>query len=541
MYEAGRAARMKARKPRFARYELERMSVRELVALNQGHAMGIGEKKDLIQYLIDSGRIDLIPAPEPVEFKLDDLRAMKVSQLKKAMAEAGVFFRATDVVEKSDMISIFVNSGRLNLIPSENAEAGDDENATVHSDPSADVAGGDSDSISGRSPFPSRGPLVETVDECSDSEGEKSSANGEESATPVVMFPSVTRPISVRSEPQSHESSLSQLLRRESSASPVTVMHEEPGLASTSVHDNEMQPVEAPVYQQGLQGQMNSSMQSSPINAGSGTLPVESLEGSTDASPMASQVGYCPPSDMSVDEEESPQQLDELSRPSRENEGEFPPFNSQSSPEQEQEQMRSTGVGFEATSAVSTRQTSLEEQSSMDATTYAANLQPAPEAQGESTTTHSQVADCPLSEYTVVQLQRLGREANIDLSSCFERTEMVNLLVSAGVTGSARVDLRPSDFANWSISQLRAIASELNIDLSACSDRTETINRILHEANSERPHLRNYLRVLSPLTTSSLPQLRATARDWDVDISDCLEKDEIIQRLITRANQFGIC
>jgi hypothetical protein len=152
-----------------------------------------------------------------------------------------------------------------------------------------------------------------------------------------------------------------------------------------------------------------------------------------------------------------------------------------------------------------------------------------------------QASQCPLKEYSVPQLLSLGRASNVDLSSCFERSEMVDILVAAGVTGQARVELQLRDFADWSISQLRAVASEVKVDCSDCSNKDEIILRILQEANTQRPHLRNYLRALSPLTMSTGPQLRATARSWEVDISDCLEKEEIIQRLITRANQFGIC
>jgi hypothetical protein len=118
---------------------------------------------------------------------------------------------------------------------------------------------------------------------------------------------------------------------------------------------------------------------------------------------------------------------------------------------------------------------------------------------------------------------------------------MVALLVDAGVAGTQHVEIQRRSFASWSVSQLRALASEVKIDLSQCADREEMLDQIIAQANTERPHLRTYLRSLSPLATSSLSELRSIARAWSVNISDCLEKEEIIQRLISRGSGFGVC
>jgi len=79
------------------------------------------EKRGLIAEILESGKVDVITAPEPVEWKLSELRKMGVGKLKKAMTEAGVFFDEKDVVEKEDMIVIFVNSGRVILLPENDA------------------------------------------------------------------------------------------------------------------------------------------------------------------------------------------------------------------------------------------------------------------------------------------------------------------------------------------------------------------------------------------------------------------------------------
>jgi len=124
-YEEKRKNRMSRRKPRFAQYELERMAMKELINLCKrlklnSALVGGTEKKEVIQAILDSGKIDIIVAPEPVEYEsICVLRSMGVGKLKKAMREAGVFFDAKDVVEKEDMVQIFVNSGRIVLMQRE--------------------------------------------------------------------------------------------------------------------------------------------------------------------------------------------------------------------------------------------------------------------------------------------------------------------------------------------------------------------------------------------------------------------------------------
>ena len=95
--------------------------------------------------------------------------------------------------------------------------------------------------------------------------------------------------------------------------------------------------------------------------------------------------------------------------------------------------------------------------------------------------------------------------------------------------------------SRFGVSELRVLASEVNIDLSQCNSKEEMLNVIVQEAMTEqRPRLQNYLRALAPLATLSLSELRGTARDWNVNINDCLEKSEIMQRLITRRRREGI-
>jgi len=103
-YEEKRKVRMASRKPRFARYELERMVMKDLIKLCvrlklNNAIVGGSEKKEVIQAIVDSGKIDIIIAPEPLEYEsIIVLRGMGVGKLKKAMSDAGVFFDPKDVV-----------------------------------------------------------------------------------------------------------------------------------------------------------------------------------------------------------------------------------------------------------------------------------------------------------------------------------------------------------------------------------------------------------------------------------------------------------
>ena len=125
---------MAGRKPRYAEYELRRLSPKELLELASrsritlpGNGVGM-ERKEIIDAIAHSGRIEVIAAPEPVEHRLSDLKALGVGKLRRTMEEAGVFFSKEDVVEKSDMVDLFVRSGRVALLPeNEDEDEGDKE------------------------------------------------------------------------------------------------------------------------------------------------------------------------------------------------------------------------------------------------------------------------------------------------------------------------------------------------------------------------------------------------------------------------------
>ena len=108
-YEEGRKERMKGIKPRYAKYELERMAIRDLKRLcerlnfKEHDIVGL-DRRGVVDVILESGRIDVINAPDPVEYEsIEVLRGMGVGKLKRAMVEAGVFFDPIHVVRSKMM------------------------------------------------------------------------------------------------------------------------------------------------------------------------------------------------------------------------------------------------------------------------------------------------------------------------------------------------------------------------------------------------------------------------------------------------------
>ena len=108
---------MKGRKPRYAQYEIDRMGIRQMKELCKSvdiSLKGVTERREMKNLILKSGKVIIIAAPDPVEYEdVEVLRKMGVGKLKRAMEDAGVFFDSRDVVEKEDMVQIFVNSGRI--------------------------------------------------------------------------------------------------------------------------------------------------------------------------------------------------------------------------------------------------------------------------------------------------------------------------------------------------------------------------------------------------------------------------------------------
>ena len=120
-YESSRRQRMSTRKPRYAPHELQRMKTSDLIDLCQ-NKLRIDDqirhkgytKQEVIDLIMNSDKVDIITTPPPMEMKnVRQLREMGVAKLKRTMKDAGVFFDSRDVIEKQDMVQIFLNSGRV--------------------------------------------------------------------------------------------------------------------------------------------------------------------------------------------------------------------------------------------------------------------------------------------------------------------------------------------------------------------------------------------------------------------------------------------
>jgi hypothetical protein len=480
MYEAGRLERMKTRKPRYAMYELKRMSIPDLLALNKRPAPGVCEKEELIQMLIRDERIDLVPAPEPVEYELNILKEMKIRKLKQVMEEAGVFFHAKDVVEKNDMLTIFLNSGRLSLLPSKEGIATTDNIPAAITSPSeANIR----NSLSAKRPFvetvfDSDGDYDIEVDESLPPPEEMFSTNGNTSLNSRILTSPVERGVaSLNDRLPSNEENGDRVSRRSEDQMDID-----------------------------LQGEAPKDLVNERLNA---------MEQELDCK--------LPPKKRAMIQETVDN--DDLVDKALFNEKEADRELAASISIDDHHISRSNTNTSTSHTVENIRQSNSE--ASVESDYLSANSQLNGEEQ------------FPFQEYSIAHLQELSRINKVDVSSCFERGEMVNLLVNAGVTMKHPSELFRESLSRFSVSILRALASEVDIDLSLCNDKEDMLHLICHEAIIERPHLQSYLRALSPLATLSLNELRRTAREWGININDCLEKREIITRLMTRGQRVG--
>jgi hypothetical protein len=442
-------------------HELKRMPISKLLELSREPASGVLEKKDLIKNLIEKNRIDLIPSPEPVEYDLEVLMNMKISELKKTMAEAGVFFRREDILMKSDMISLFENSGRVILIRSEsnkhtiapeifdaniNEKLDKDQLNPPEMSHSADIVMGSCIDFQGDQ------ILVETVhDDLMDllrEDPANDTMNEGVLGSTVEMFPNLNEEL-VEESRNNEEISDS--------------------ICDTLTMPNTQNPLPSQIHTANSMGD--------PTSMISERLPQEPI--STENSINGEEF-----SDLGGEQYDS-------------------------------------SDGFE----IRFDTQGLRQRDIYDHDLSAADVLFRTNMGMRGTFNH----------YTINELKSFGRDLQIDLSYCLERKEMIDMFVNAGITGNADPSiLSPFMFASWSVSQLRVVGSEIEIDMSECTSKDEMMESILRAGNVERPYLRNYLRSLSPLTTKSLSDLRAIARELQINISDCLEKDEIIKRLIVR-------
>ncbi|KAF4678577.1 hypothetical protein FOZ60_016409 [Perkinsus olseni] len=119
-FEAGRKDRMKLRKMRFRKRDLQNMSVRGLRQLMDElgvSAEGCLEKSELLDRLEDSSRVELIPecpsiSAHPHVYTKSQLMSMTVPEIKDLMARCNLAL-PEEAVEKEQLLRMLVSSGRV--------------------------------------------------------------------------------------------------------------------------------------------------------------------------------------------------------------------------------------------------------------------------------------------------------------------------------------------------------------------------------------------------------------------------------------------
>lgn len=479
MYEAGRVQRMKERKPRFARHELDRLPLKRLKTLRQNASYHAVDRQDLIDHLIKSGAIELISTPEPVKYSIKVLRNMSVSQLRRCMNdEAGVFFDPKDVIEKEDMIRIFLLSGRLDVIPEPDEEENDEE---------------DEDEEEDSKPVAISEPDVEKKDGEKDNDDTIPDATSDHSQHEDDKPPAVSRAPIVETVTNEEILEVDERINRnlvmeESGHGRDGVMPENDTTAAAATTDS--MPVDSMQENQSPETDMHDTDSTNAATTTTETqgvaLPSEPMiSDSLDDSEVAVESrGETVQADSSATET-SPFVLtdDELRR------GRKRPL--QSTP------VRSTSDG----EAISSRFDSL----------------------------------------SVSELRDMGRTMSINLSDCIERGEMIRRLSSGDsdvqtASNHARMAAEAAEFSlfqEWSVSDIRTGARLVKIDLGECQATTrQDLIRSLCRGLDERPHAGRFLQALVPFMGLSVSQLKAAAREMRVNLSQCIEKDDMLLRIV---------
>jgi hypothetical protein len=518
-YEQGRVQRMQLRKPRFARHELDRLSIKECKALLRQRQLAKGkntiptfcDKSNLIDYLITSGAIDLIVAPAPVQWRLSALQAMSIGQLKRCMNDqAGVFYNPKDVIEKSDMVRIFLNSGRLDVLPELIVEVdvdvdvepdvnvcndNDNDDDDVYSTTADDVVNDNKSTTPmknkkngkpapaakvDRSSAATRVPLVETVSEDSDDEGAPDD-------DPTVVGVGNANNIDARVD--------------------TTILMEE----NTDFSEQEQQQQESA---------RNDTTEASDDRGVEVTLDA-SIADPTATEPTTANVATANVA-ATATQQDTP------------------------------EATSTSEAGGDVEEVRRKRARVVAEEEAASASTETQHLDNDADADDEEEQEDPALRD-RFDGLSIAALRRLAREASVDLSGCIERKEMIDRLTSSssshGSSGHGNGDASGTaaaaasdnsitrgstsfeEWSDWGVSEIFALAALVDVDLSQCANRDEMIH-VLHDESLVRPHVARYLNALVPLARLTVPQLRAVAREWRVDISDCLEKGDIFHRLV---------
>ncbi|KAL7579728.1 hypothetical protein ACA910_021871 [Epithemia clementina (nom. ined.)] len=615
-FERQRVQRMRNRKPRFARHELERLSIKELKRLlpprDNYHAV---DRSDLVDHLINVEAIDLVASPDPVEYSMTALRQMTISQLKRCMnEEGGVFFDPKEVVEKDDMIRIFLGSGRLKLLPDDDSEIKneeDDDNdergqpeSTMTNDAAEILEGSTLHSTS------SQQPIVETV---VDSEGLTSPLLDLRTNTDLVMEECTTPDSTERTANTFNDetpiSATAEILEQS------TVAEDEleipsaeseninPPLDSDQTHvedDLENVPIDPEDITASQRGAGSSDVATNKDDADELSEPSEKTDMPVDNTAAAGTSTYCdehestqeetpqfstgngnPSSEMMENDTTEP--IDTINSESEvmENDTASPidtnnsesevmendtaePFDTSESWAKENDSAEPVDtnirevLGFKSEETMPTSDSSARLSDQVDKDQEQTAISDGGDRLGAGVASDQSSSDADASEesnrpsrkrslpnspptkvppgplvspfdgLSVSELRRRADQMSVDISACIERQEMIDEL-SRHSDDSERTCSQL--FADLTTSELLMLATLIDMNGTMSGDRDDMIKGLQREVK-ERPQIASFVKSLGPFVRLTVPQLRAVARERCVDVRDCLEKTDILRRLV---------
>jgi Ring finger domain len=533
-YEIGRLQRMRHRRPRFSRHELERMRILDLKNLmRRPPAAPLVDKSSLVDYLIQSNAVELVlGAPEPVSYKLSTLQNMSVKQLKHVMnEEAGVFYDPKHVVEKQDLLQIFVLSGRLDVLPEEviDLDSDNDEEEEDQKPAAIDM----SSEVQDWKPNPQSSVQVETVvesdtEECLDPDDVSPLPDG------VIMQEN----IGFAAAPAARRAA-AKATRREVTMKQSLEPHN--GLTSTSCL-KPPPPRRAEEYAEDASHSKSISEETCPPAV---AIPMSNMETLSCKSAteekketMAGKESF--ESDISSHLLTSIQELlqhlnfSDIHSMATELEVDVSDYLAQ----RELLDRNMTSVLVEAGkkkgwSSSDTAQFLRQPPSrhNSDSDVLSNNKRPR-SYEPETGNSHSEHIDS--SNVRVVPPRTSYSEqlaAPVDPGEM--RAEGGEMLAGNGKSAAINADgLNERLFDEWSVSEIRALATEARIDLSFCHESRDAMLATIRREAIERPHVARYINAFAPLALLSVQELRDIAREWQVSVFDCIEKGEILNRLI---------
>jgi hypothetical protein len=147
---------------------------------------------------------------------------------------------------------------------------------------------------------------------------------------------------------------------------------------------------------------------------------------------------------------------------------------------------------------------------------------------------------------SIGELKALAHELHVNINSCIERKDVVNSILAA-ISEKGEHVMSIEDKSEKSISlnlsilqsevfgiqEMRLLADIVGISIVTEYNCKESIAVALYHAASHRPRILQFVQSLEPVANSrTISDLRSVSWSWNVKIDDCLERSEMVQRLI---------